>query len=261
MAEDPEIELTGGNISSVVRVGDTVRRSTGPWTPAVHALLRFLEAHHFDGAPHALGTDPRGREILSYMSGDVFPYPMPESVWTDDTLRDVALLIRRYHDIVASFQPPAHARWQTMVGAPVHGPIICHNDLAPYNTVFREKGPVGFIDWDLASPGDRLYDIAYAVWYWIPLHDTNTVPLGSQSRRLRLFCDAYGLEGEERRDLLPMIEYRQEVVRRTLVTWGEAGKPGWAEQLRSGHLQDKLDSRDWLQRHRRELEHALVEAR
>ncbi|MGH3740976.1 MAG: aminoglycoside phosphotransferase family protein, partial [Micromonosporaceae bacterium] len=32
-----EIPLHGGNTSSVSRLGDTVRRNTGPWTRAVHA--------------------------------------------------------------------------------------------------------------------------------------------------------------------------------------------------------------------------------
>ena len=47
----------GGLISTVTRVGDTVRRGTGPWTPAVHALLRHLEGVGFDGAPMVLGID------------------------------------------------------------------------------------------------------------------------------------------------------------------------------------------------------------
>jgi hypothetical protein len=47
-----EIPLDGGNMSSgVVRVGDTVRRPAGPWTPTVHALLGHLHAAGFRGAP------------------------------------------------------------------------------------------------------------------------------------------------------------------------------------------------------------------
>ncbi len=60
-----EIPLLGGNTSTVVRVGDTVRRNAGPWTPAVHALLRHLEYVGFTGAPRALGMDEQGREVLS----------------------------------------------------------------------------------------------------------------------------------------------------------------------------------------------------
>jgi hypothetical protein len=57
-----ETPLGGGNMSSgVVRVGDTVRRPAGPWTPAVHALLAHLHAVGFHGAPAPLGIDQQGR--------------------------------------------------------------------------------------------------------------------------------------------------------------------------------------------------------
>ena len=36
MAEE---RLEGGYADGAVRAGDTVRRTAGPWTPAVHALL------------------------------------------------------------------------------------------------------------------------------------------------------------------------------------------------------------------------------
>ncbi|GAB3971968.1 hypothetical protein GCM10027615_31900 [Plantactinospora veratri] len=64
-----EIPLHGGNVSTVVRVGDTVRRNAGPWTPSVHALLRHLEYVGFTGSPRALGMDSRNREVLSYLEG------------------------------------------------------------------------------------------------------------------------------------------------------------------------------------------------
>lgn len=35
----------------MVRIGDTVRRPAGPWTPTVHALLGHLHAAGFHGAP------------------------------------------------------------------------------------------------------------------------------------------------------------------------------------------------------------------
>ena len=67
---EKEVSLAHGGVTpEVVRVGDTVRRTAGPHTPAVHALLRHLEAKGFRGAPRALGFDDRGREILSYVDG------------------------------------------------------------------------------------------------------------------------------------------------------------------------------------------------
>ena len=46
-----EHELAGGNVAAgVVRVGGTVRKPAGYWTPAVEALLAHLEAGGFTGA-------------------------------------------------------------------------------------------------------------------------------------------------------------------------------------------------------------------
>ena len=97
LGDPPQREeaLAGGNISTASKVGDTVRRGTGPWTPAVHALLRHLERVGFDGAPRVLGTDERGREILSYVPGVTPDRASPEAV-TEQTLAEVGRLLRRY---------------------------------------------------------------------------------------------------------------------------------------------------------------------
>ena len=63
-----------------MRVGDTVRRPTGPWTPAIHALLRHLEHRGFDGAPRLHGIDEQGREILEESR--------PYAVWSEKVLLD-----------------------------------------------------------------------------------------------------------------------------------------------------------------------------
>jgi hypothetical protein len=66
-----EETLHGGNTNVVVRVGDTVRRRTGHWTPAVHALLAHLQSVGFADAPTVQGIDGQGREILSFVIGEV----------------------------------------------------------------------------------------------------------------------------------------------------------------------------------------------
>ena len=71
MQTGDEIPLAGGNVTPVVRVGETVRRVPGPWSPAVHRLLDHLAARGVDGAPRFLGLDAQGREILSYITGEV----------------------------------------------------------------------------------------------------------------------------------------------------------------------------------------------
>ena len=90
--------LAGGNLSTVVRIGDTVRRPLRPWSAAVHGLLRHLEARRFDGAPRILGVDERVREILTFIVGEVGAYPLPASMWSDEALVGMARLLRRLHD-------------------------------------------------------------------------------------------------------------------------------------------------------------------
>ena len=103
--------LVGGNVSrDVVRVGDTVRRPAGPWTPAVHALLRHLHEAGFTASPLPLGVDDQGREVLRFIPGTV-PWPHRfDLLEADDQLARVGTLIREFHDAVGSFIPPADAR-------------------------------------------------------------------------------------------------------------------------------------------------------
>ncbi len=80
---DNEIALPGGNVGGAVRVGDTVRRATGPWTPAVHALLNYLADAGLTGIPRVLGFDDRGREILEYLPGTSYGEEVPDDVLAD----------------------------------------------------------------------------------------------------------------------------------------------------------------------------------
>ena len=63
--------------------------------------------------------------------------PWPEWVHADATLAQVARWLRRYHDAVADFVPPAAAVWR-MGGQWAPGLIVGHNDAAPYNAVWRD---------------------------------------------------------------------------------------------------------------------------
>ena len=164
-----EEKLLGGNLSDAVRLGDTVRRRAGPWTPSVHALLRYLEQAGFE-APRALGVDEQGREILTFVEGEAHPgWPDPRPQWTfdDEHLVSAAKLLRRYHDLVAGFTPPASARWRLV--APASHEIICHNDWSPWNAVYRDRRVAVMVDWDMAGPGSRLWDLANAAYSWVPL--------------------------------------------------------------------------------------------
>jgi hypothetical protein len=205
MAEERSL---GGNLNDAVRVGDTVRRRAGPWTPAVHALLRFLEREGFD-APRVIGMDEKGREVLAFIDGEVHtghPLPLPDAVFREDFMVAAARQLRRYHDVVARFAPPADARWRLV--SPEPHELICHNDWSPWNALFRSGRFALTLDWDLAGPGPRLWDGGNAAFSWVPLiAGATAVPnIDERARRLRIFCDAYRLR--ERGGLLAAMRAR-----------------------------------------------------
>lgn len=198
----PERPLRGGisNRGLVVRVGDTVRRPRSTASPAIHALLRHLESTGFDGAPRYLGADDRGRDVLSYVEGDAVDEPHQPWALTDQALVSVARLLRRYHDAVEAFDPSPYG-WGTTVPTRFGGTLACHNDPNVDNVVFRDGQAVALIDFDLASPGSALWDVALAARLWTPLRADEDVPdqrRGRAAPRLRTFVDAYGLAGPER---------------------------------------------------------------
>jgi Ser/Thr protein kinase RdoA (MazF antagonist) len=186
--------LAGGNMTAVVRVGDTVRRTAGPWTPTIHAFLRHLRASGFTTVPEPLGIDERGREVISFLPGAPASYPLPAFAWSDATLSAVARCLRAFHDASVGFAAPPGGCWQWPAHEPVE--VICHNDFAPYNLMFEDGRLTGVIDLDLASPGPRIWDMAYTAYRFVPLTDPANpdVPfpgVGEQARRLAAFCAAY----------------------------------------------------------------------
>jgi aminoglycoside phosphotransferase (APT) family kinase protein len=227
-------------------------RVAGPWTPAVHALLRHLEESGFEGAPRALGVDRDGCEMLTFIAGDVMPASL-EGIGSDDILRQVAKLVKRYHDATATFEPPSHAAWQYDIGAPFTGEVICHNDLGPYNTVALDGRPVAFIDFDCAAPGPREWDIAHALWRFVPLYGEDAFGTSAErARRITVFCDAYG--AMNRRGILAMIERRQVAMYETLRAWSVRHAPAFLNLWRDQPQQETMRDLHYFRSHRAELE-------
>jgi len=152
-------------VNSVVRVGDTVRRIHGNCTPTIHRLLAHVRERGVTWVPAPLGYDDRGREILTFIPGDV-PHEMPEWVWSEVVLTDAARSLRQWHDATIGFDA-AGSTWG--LDARDLPEVICHSDFAPYNCVFRDGRLVGLIDFDFCTPGPRLWDIAYTAYRFVPL--------------------------------------------------------------------------------------------
>jgi aminoglycoside phosphotransferase (APT) family kinase protein len=242
-------EQAGGGLTPVVRAGNTIRRAAGPWTPAVHALLNHLAAVGFDGAPRVHGYDDDGREVLEFVEGEI------RSDYDDDELEAVARLVRRLHDSTATFQPPTDARWQILVGSPDGGDAICHNDLSPANTVWGDGRPRAFIDWDLAAPGPPSWDVAHALYRFVPLYSDDDcerlgIPPRPRALRIHAFCGAYGIEATP--SLFDLVERRIRALYDSARIWGKAGAPGWSDVWRATRGEQWLRALRFVEQHRHE---------
>lgn len=193
--EGPEQILEGGRCTAgVVLVGETVRRPAKPSSAFMRELLRHLEAMDFAGAPRHLGQDAAGRDVLSYIPGEV---PAKFRYFGDAQLADAAALLRRLHDAT---------RGSALAGG--HA-VVCHHDAGPNNAVFQDGRPVAFIDFDFAAPGAPLEDLAYMGWSWCVSSRPDRGPVAIQAAQLRVLADAYGMEATDRAALPAAMIHRQ----------------------------------------------------
>lgn len=200
-----EETLPGGNMDGAVLIGGVVHKPASPWTPTVHALLRYLEQAGVDGVPRVLGFDEQGRQMLTYLPGEMIGDrdPWPGWVYADSTLVQVGQWVRRVHDATADFTPPEGERW--FIDRRMRpGWIVGHQDAAPYNAVMDGDRLAGFFDWDIASPSPREDDLGYSALLWVPLTAPEAGEQSSlddpreRSRRLHLLLDTYRYDGDRR---------------------------------------------------------------
>jgi len=255
---EPEEKLSGGNMAAVARVGGTVRREAGFWTPRVQQLLAHLRAKGIRETPVPLGLDDQGREILTFIPGLVGHAPLPDVLRTDDVLASAARLLRRMHDATLDVAHAWQDGWQAVTREPVE--VICHGDFAPYNCIFEQGKLIGVIDFDHAHPGSRAWDLAYALYRFAPIMDaTNPDCFGTvdeQCRRARLFCDAYGLSARAR--LVETLRLRIESMADFLRQGAAKGDPRMLANIEAGHLAIYLTDCDYVARHAGEFQAALA---
>ncbi len=237
-----------GNMTPVLRRGAEIRRTRSPWWHASEAVLLHLESVGFAHAPRMLGHDGE-TERLSFIEGASAPASL-EGFMGDDTLVSVGELIRSYHEAMRSFVAPVGLDWPTMIGVPVSDGTICHNDIAPWNIIFRDGREVALIDWDLVAPGTRAWELAYAAWRFVPLYPAEEFgPPTERLRRISQLLDAYGFPRTERGGFLELIRHRMHTSFETVEVWGKKGVPGFEKLYREGMHRDALDHIRWMDAH------------
>lgn len=259
MPEREEI-LSGGNVNHVVRIGGTVRRSVQS-NSYVHELLQHLEKVGYLNTPRFMGMDEKGREILTYLEGVVPGNDYPEidgTMWSDEVLASLATLLRSYHDATVGFKPSVDSL-QAYPDPSLHE-VVCHNDAALYNVVFNGEHPVGLIDFDMAGPGPRIWDIVYMLYTSVPLSGFSPggedrvvveydqkVHAAERRRRIGLFVDAYGISvpGSLKGWVISRIQH----MCTTLSERAAAGETAFVKMVEEGHLDHYLKEIEFLKQH------------
>jgi Ser/Thr protein kinase RdoA (MazF antagonist) len=154
--------------------------------------------------------------------------------------------VRRLHDLTAGSELAGDAE------------TVVHGDLAPRNTVYIDRGeglrPAAFIDWDLARPGRRVEDVVDILWQYLapgPDHASSQF-----AQRMRMMCDAYGLEGD-RGDLMGLMHRRMLEVLDGIASEANRGSTAHERLVERGALTDIRAQAIWLDAHRDELQTAL----
>ncbi len=225
MTNDDEERLPGGNVAGAVRIGDTVRRRTGPWTPAVHALLNHL-ATRVPHTPRVFGIDDLGREVLAYLPGRVIDTDTDTEMLTLEQIASVARWTLAFHHAVGDFSHPGPWRY-----FPIAGPtLIGHNDIAPYNVCFDGDDLVGIFDWDMSGPSTPLFELAFIAWNCVPLWRDIGAELAAQ--RLTLIAATYGEFTP--RQILHAVPRRIQIMLDGIPVAAAAGDQGMANLLTAG---------------------------
>ena len=179
-----EERLGGGRgTAGVVRIGDTVHRPTGLWTPTIHAYLRHIHEAGFTAAPEVLGFDEQNREVLTYIQGQTWGDAIssdepktdlvtirawPEATRSDRSLAEIGHLYAALHRAARGFRPEQPI-WREYEIPTKSDEIVTQGDAGPWNVVYDGWQPVGLIDWDGAQPRRPIDDLAAIAWHFVPL--------------------------------------------------------------------------------------------
>lgn len=215
-------------------------------------------------APEPLGFNESGREMVSYLEGDVADGVLSGRLASSEALKTAAALLRDYHEATLGFDKAGVGLHGWMLPSRQPCEVICHGDFAPYNLVFDGCQAVGIIDFDAAHPGPRSWDLAYALYRWSPfMHPSNPEGFGDLDRQIEravLFCEAYGASLEQRRGLADMMIERLRALVDFMQAQARDGNAAFAANIADGHHLLYLQDVKYLEAHREVINRALVSA-
>ena len=183
--------------------------------------------------------EPDGAMWVSWVDGWV---PGEDESWMlgEEALTSVGRLLRSYHEAVADFAPTGG--FEEGPSALQAGTLVCHGDVAPRNTVFRDDLAVALIDWDGIWISDPLWNLCHAIWQFAPVCDDQDPWLEhcpappDRYGRIRALVQGYGVARSSGEGIAPMVREVIAGCRRSVERKAAAGSAPFLRMVRDGEL-------------------------
>jgi len=219
-----------GNLGGVHRIGTTVHRPVGYWTPAVHDLLHYLDGR-LAHVPRVHGLDEQGREVLDFLPGKVLA---PTTMLSEAQLISLVSWTKAFHLAVAGFKHGGPWRSFPMsMQISSRQVFIGHNDIAPYNSCFSGDELRGVFDWDLAGPTTALNELAFIAWNCVPL--CRPIEQKVAAARIETIAQTYGAVSAAQ--ILLTVSPRIRAMLEGIPIAAAAGDPGMKNLMAQGEPQ------------------------
>lgn len=231
--------LSGGREGRIIKEGNKVIRPSNIWTLYIHEFLNFLIYNDFNNVPIPYGINS-DEEVLSFVPGKVYNYPLPSLLIQDNMLISVGKLLKKYHKISSKYISylTNNEKWMLPIIEPIE--VMCHGDFAPYNVTIMDGIPFGIIDFDTLHPGPKLWDVAYAVYRWVPFVSPENPDcysnLKEQIRKAKVFADAYGLQELDRKKLPKVMVQRLNTLVDYMNEQACKGNEDFEKNINDGHM-------------------------
>jgi len=232
--------LDGGREGKIKKHGDKVIRPANEWSSDVHRFLEFLISEGFYSVPEPYGFTENNEEILSYVPGTAYNYPLSDIFLNDEMIIRSAELLKNYHESGRKYIKKLRGdeKWMLPKVDPVE--VMCHGDFAPYNVTLIDRKPTGIIDFDTIHPGPVLWDVAYAVYRWVPFTSLENPDhyddIDEQIRKVKVFMDAYGVTSQQREELPGTMVKRLSALTDYMTVQADDGNEDFAKNLEDGHV-------------------------
>ncbi|MGF1909422.1 aminoglycoside phosphotransferase family protein [Vibrio kasasachensis] len=254
--------LSGGREGVIFKRGEFVVRPLNPWSNSVHQLLDHYKNNGVIGCPQFIAIEDGDKEVLTFVKGDTYNYPLRGAIASDVALLSAAKILRVLHDVSSDFL--AENRFQALLWMlPEREPqeVICHGDFTPYNVTLDGEVVTGVFDFDTAHPAPRIWDLAYSIYCWAPFKTDSIDALGDlhqQTDRAIKFCDAYGATAEQRCQLVTNMVERLNALVDYMQQQSKQGNEKFISDIENGHHLSYLADIDYLLKNQKFITSGLL---